>query len=145
MEIGKYIETKIIEIKTMYPYQFWLNSYDSEIKHNWKKYLNNKDAEWSNINNNKDVFDLIDRFEGAVSFVENVVKKGHIIDSFNMALAFHKALTGLTKMSKFIDYEHYNQTKFDKITEEDVDKIFSRLESIAKRMNEQNLRRAMSD
>ncbi len=145
MEIGKYIEAKIDEIKQKHYYAGWLNHTDADLKRRWKSDKEELDAEWQKIKTNKDVFDLIDRFDGTVSWVEKYVTVGHIEDAYNMALAFHKALTALRKMSQNMEVCSFIKTEFTRISEEEVNDIFARLDSIATRMDEQNMRRAMSD
>ena len=145
MTTGEYISEKIESFQRNNYYYGYLTSTDPEIKNMWKNEQNNKDKKWRDIQSNDDVLKLIDLFESSVSFVEKYVKQGHIEDGYNMALALDNALQGLRKLANNVDPHPWNQTEFTPMTTEEIDDIFDRLEAIAVRMNEQNMRRAMQD
>ena len=48
-------------------------------------------------------------------------------------------------MAQFIDPNPFNQTHFTPISENEIDRLFERMNSIVDRMNNQNFRRAMQD
>lgn len=150
IQMKEYIEDKIrnfISDNNFAGYLERLASVDSDIKAYWKAEKNRNNEVWRNIRTNKDVLDLIDRFDGVVTFVEEYVPfgKGHIEDAYNMALAEYRALQGLTKLARFIDPSQFNNTEFTMLSESDIDAIFERMTEIATRMNQQNMRRAMQD
>ena len=124
-----------------------LASVDSEIRRLWRLEQEKDNSNWRRIRTNEDVIDLINRFDGAVRFVEENVKfgYGHIEDGYNMALAEYRALQGLRKMAQFIDPSPFNNSEFTPLSEPEVDELFNRMSKIVKRMNDQNLRRAMQD
>lgn len=146
----EYIEEKIkILERTSDPkgYLIRLASADTEIRRLWKAETEKDNTCWRNINSNDDVIDLIERFDGQVRFVEDNVPYGcgHIEDGYNMALAEYRAIQGLRKMAQFIDSHTFNQTNFTPMSENEIDKLFDRINIIIDRMNQQNLRRAMQD
>jgi len=145
MEIGNYISQKIVEFNKAHYYQGYLNSTVPEIARMWKEEQRLKDTKWRSINSNKDVMELIDRYDGKVSFVEKHITVGHVEDGYNMALILHDAIQGLRKLALFVDAKPWNNTGFSKLSMEEVDTIFNRLEGITHRMQEQNQRRAMMD
>lgn len=146
----EYIEEKIkILERTSDPkgYLIRLASADTEIRRLWKAETEKDNTCWRNINSNDDVIDLIERFDGQVRFVEDNVPYGcgQIQDGYNMALAEYRAIQGLRKMAQFIDSRTINQTNFTPMSENEIDKLFDRINIIIDRMNQQNLRRAMQD
>lgn len=146
MEIGKYITLKLQEFEKSHNYMGYLTQInDRDLQRQWKQELQEKDVNWRQINCTQDVLDLIDRFDGTVSFVENHVKIGLVEDGFNMSLALYRALQGIRKMAQFADPKPWQQTKMFAVSTEEVDAIFNRLEEISKRMSSQNMRRAMQD
>ena len=146
MEIGKYITLKLEEFEKSHNYMGYLTQItDRDLQRQWKQELQEKDVNWRQINCTQDVLDLINRFDGTVSFVENHVKVGLIEDGFNMSLALYRALQGIRKMAQFADPKPWHQTTKFAVSTEEVDDIFNRLEEITKRMGSQNMRRAMQD
>ena len=148
----EYIEEKIQKIEQSLNIGYYLQSVaqsDPDLKRLWKEEVDNKNIKWRKINTNQDVINLIDRFDGAVSFVENNVKfgYGHIEDGYNMMLGLYNALQGLRKLAQFVDdlAKPWSTTGFSEVTEAEVDEMFSRLNSIIVRMQNQNMRRAMQD
>ena len=146
----EYIEAKIAkmqEISNPEVYLSLLAHSDTEIRELWKEERKKDNACWRNIRTNKDVIDLIERFDGRVCFVEKNIPygSGHIEDGYNMALAQYRAIQGLRKMAQFIDPSPFSQTEFVLLSETEIDKLFDRMNDIVKRMNEQNMRRAMQD
>lgn len=145
-----YIEAKIKELQEISNPQGYLTSLantDSETRRLWKAELERKDSFWRSINTNEDVLDLIERFNGQVSFVEKHVPygSGHIEDGYNMALSEYRAMQGLRKLAQFIDPSPFHKTQFTPMSESEIDEIFNRMHSIIKRKNQQDLRRAMQD
>lgn len=147
MGMKEFLEGKIAEFEKNHFYKGYLSSTDPEIKRRWKEEEKIRDRKWCEIKSNKDVYDLIDQFDGAVSIVEKFVwpGHGHIEDGFNMSLALYNAIRGLKKLAQFVDRHSGSADGFSEITEQEVDKIFSRLEEIYVRMEEMNMRRAMQD
>lgn len=152
MNMKEYIEQKIQEIEHMANPGYYLQSVassNSDLRRMWKEEVNKKDLKWRKVNTNQDVYDLIDRFDGAVSFVENHVPygAGHIEDGYNMMLGLYNALQALRKLAQFVDQisKPWSNTGFSNISEAEVDEMFVRLKSIIKRMEDQNMRRAMQD
>lgn len=146
METGKYITEKLKQFNATHYYMGYLNdSYDADIKRMWKIEQQQNDRKWQEIKCNQDVLKLIERFDGAVSFVEQHVKVGHIEDAYNMALALHDALRGIRKLAQFVDKRPWSTSNFTEMSISEVDELFDRLERIAIRMEQQNFRRAMQD
>lgn len=145
MATGEYISEKIQSFQKKHYYSGYLVCNDPEIKRRWQNEKNNENKKWRDIKNNKDVLKLIDSFESSVNYVEKYVKQGNFEDGYNMALALHNAIQGLRKLANNVDPHPWNQTEFTPMTTEEIDAIFDRLEAIAVRMNEQNMRRAMQD
>lgn len=146
MELDKYIENKLQQFVSTHPYSGYLNiQNDRELQRKWKNEQSQRDLLWRQITCNDDVFSLIDRFDGSVSFVEKHVEIGHIEDGFNMALALYRALLGIKKLSQFCLPRTYHTTNFTPLSVEEVDFMFNRLDSIYTRMQEQNTKRAMQD
>ena len=146
----EYIEAKIAKMQETSNAEAYLSrlaSSDIEIRQLWKAEREKDDAFWRNIRTNIDVINLIDRFDGQVRFVEEHIHygSGHIEDGYNMALAEYRAIQGLRKMARFIDPSPFHQTEFVLLSETEVDKLFDRMNDIIKRMNRQNMRRAMQD
>lgn len=115
-------------------------SNDKEFKRMWNKMKESID--YAGILDNAKVMDYIQRFEGSVCFVENHVKRGHIEDAYSMYESLYEALTALFKMAQNMDNPY---CKFEKISIQEVDDIFEKLEKIVKRMDNANMRRAMQD
>ncbi len=145
MKVSQYISKKVKEVEKKHKYQCYLNSADSELRRQYKAYENNANAEWQSIKNNEDVLKRIKYFDNVVRSVESNVGNWHIEDSFNMALAFHKALKGLEKLSISLDRCSFIRNGFTAISKAEADEIFERLDSIATRMDEQNLLRIVRD
>lgn len=147
MGMKEYLEGKIAEFEKKHYYKGYLSSTNPELKRRWKEEEKNRDRKWRQIESNKDVYDLIERFDGAVSFVEKFVEPGygHIEDGFNMSLALYNAIWGLKKLAQFADRYSWSTHGFSEITEQEVDNIFSRLEEIYIRMDKMNMRRASQD
>ncbi len=146
----EYIEAKIAKMQETSNPEVYLSSLahsDTEIRELWKEERKKDDACWRNIKTNKDVIDLIERFDGSVRFVEEHVPfgSGHIVDGYNMALAQYRAIQGLRKMARFIDPSPFHQTEFVLLSETEIDKLFDRMNDIIERMNQQNTRRAIQD
>ncbi len=146
----EYIEEKIKKLQERGDPKGYLSrlaSTDTEIRRLWKAEVQKDNTCWRNINTNADVIDLIECFDGRVRFVEDNVPygSGHIEDGYNMALAEYRAIQGLRKMAQFIDPNPFNQTNFTPISENEIDRLFERMNSIVDRMNNQNFRRAMQD
>lgn len=146
----EYIEEKIKKLQERGDPKGYLSrlaSTDTEIRRLWKAEVQKDNTCWRNINTNADVIDLIEHFDGQVRFVEDNVPygSGHIEDGYNMALAENRAIQGLRKMAQFIDPNPFNQTHFTPISENEIDRLFERMNSIVDRMNNQNFRRAMQD
>ena len=146
----EYIEEKIKKLQERGDPKGYLSrlaSTDTEIRRSWKAEVQKDNTCWRNINTNADVIDLIEHFDGQVRFVEDNVPygSGHIEDGYNMALAEYRAIQGLRKMAQFIDPNPFNQTHFTPISENEIDSLFERMNSIVDRMNNQNFRRAMQD
>ena len=146
----EYIEEKIKKLQERGDPKGYLSrlaSTDTEICRLWKAEVQKDNTCWRNINTNADVIDLIECFDGRVRFVEDNVPygSGHIEDGYNMALAEYRAIQGLRKMAQFIDPNPFNQTHFTPISENEIDRLFERMNSIVDRMNNQNFRRAMQD
>ena len=146
----EYIEEKIKKLQERGDPKGYLSrlaSTDTEIRRLWKAEGQKDNTCWRNINTNADVIDLIECFDGRVRFVEDNVPygSGHIEDGYNMALAEYRAIQGLRKMAQFIDPNPFNQTHFTPISENEIDRLFERMNSIVDRMNNQNFRRAMQD
>ena len=149
-QMKTYIESKINELlKTSNPegYIKILASMDADIRRLWKSERSNDNRYWSQVNSNKDIIDLIDNFDGKVSFVENYVPFGcsNIEDGYNMALAEYRAIQGLQKLAQFIDPNPFNKTNFTLLSEKEIDELFDRMYSIIKRRDQQDTRRAMQD
>lgn len=146
----EYIEEKIKKLQERGDPKGYLSrlaSTDTEIRRLWKAEVQKDNTCWRNINTNADVIDLIECFDGRVRFVEDNVPygSGHIEDGYNMALAEYRAIQELRKMAQFIDPNPFNQTHFTPISENEIDRLFERMNSIVDRMNNQNFRRAMQD
>ena len=146
----EYIEEKIKKLQERGDPKGYLSrlaSTDTEIRRLWKAEVQKDNTCWRNINTNADVIDLIEHFDGQVRFVEDNVPygSGHIEDGYNMALAEYRAIQGLRKMAQFIDPNPFNQTHFTPISENEIDRLFERMNSIVDRMNNQNFRRAMQE
>lgn len=146
----EYIEEKIKKLQERGDPKGYLSrlaSTDTEIRRLWKAEVQKDNTCWRNINTNADVIDLIEHFDGQVRFVEDNAPygSGHIEDGYNMALAEYRAIQGLRKMAQFIDPNPFNQTHFTPISENEIDRLFERMNSIVDRMNNQNFRRAMQD
>lgn len=146
METGKYISEKLRRFQETHYYMGYLNhSGDPVSKRRWKQEQQEDTRKWQEIKCNQDVLDLINHYDGTVSLIEKYAKVGHIDDAYDMALALHDALRGLRKMSQFVDRHPWSTDGFSEISIDEVDALFDRLESIAARMQTQNLRRAMQD
>ena len=146
----EYIEEKIKKLQaTSNPksYLMTLASSNAELRRLWKAEVEKDNACWRKINTNADVIDLIDRFDGQVHFVEANVPYGygHIEDGYNMALAEYRAIQGLRKMAQFIDPSPFIRTQFTPMSENEIDELFERMDSIISRKNQQDVRRAMQD
>lgn len=149
-QMKTYIESKINELlKTSNPegYIKILASMDADIRRLWQSERSNDNRYWSQVNSNKDITDLIDNFDGKVSFVENHVPFGcsNIEDGYNMALAEYRAIQGLRKLAQFIDPNPFSKTNFTLLSEKEIDELFDRMYSIIKRRDQQDTRRAMQD
>lgn len=144
MKSGEYLSEKLREFTGRHYYQGYLTIPDRELERRWKAESANRDQKWRRIKSNRDVFDLIDRYDSAVSFVEEHVKVGHIEDAFNMALALHNALQGLRKLAQATDTP-FPPDGFSPLSPEEIDAVFDRLERITERMDQENMKRAMAD
>ncbi len=145
MVTQKYMEGKIREFEQQHQYRGYLtNNYDKEIIRRWKDEQARKDQKWRAINNYDDVVTLINRYDNIVASFEKA-DRGFYEDGFDMALALYDALQGLRKMAQFIEPKPWNTTKFTQVSEKEADALFARLDGIALRMSNVNLRRAMSD
>jgi len=118
-------------------------SFDKEIKRRWRRDKEESDYfDYAKINCNEDVLGKVERFSGAVRFVENHVERGHLIDDYNMCKALYDALLAIHKMAQNFDN---SLCEFHEISPEDVDSLFNKLLETAQRMGDANLRRAMQD
>jgi len=147
----EYIEKKLSsflkEMGDPQGYLARLAGVDKEIGRMWKIECGRKNTEWGRIRTNQDVISLINIFDNTVQSIKENVRfgDGHIEDGYYMALAEFKALQGLRKLAQFIDPSPFNRTEFTMLTENEVDELFERMKNIAKRMNQENIRRMMQD
>ncbi len=145
MVTEEYLKNKIKEFEQTHNYHGYLtNNYNKDISRRWKDEQARQNQKWQAINDNNDVIALINRYDNTVASFE---KATHMFyeDGFDMALALYDVLQGLRKMAQFIEPKRWNTTKFTPISEEEADALFARLDGIAIRMSDVNLRRAMSD
>lgn len=144
IELQQYILDKISDFKAkVCNPEACLNnmaSCDKEFKRMWKR--DKESLDYAGITNNEKVMDYVQKFEGSVYFVENYVKRGHVEDDYNMYESLYKALTALFKMAQNMDNSY---CEFEEISIQDVDEIFNKLEEIAQRMKNANMRREMQD
>lgn len=143
-ESKQYLFSKITEFKqkSCNPEQH-LNSFasrDKDFKRQWKR--DKEGIDYAGIKNNEQVLQYIEHYEGAVYFVENHVKRGHIEDAYNMYKGLYDALTALLKLAQNMDNTYCD---FSELSEKEIDDIFIHLESIRKRMENANMHRAMQD
>ena len=144
MGISQYIFDKIEDFKmnVCNPDQYLNNmvSFDNEFKRMWKR---DKAAfDYAGIEDNAKVMDYVQKFENSVYFVETFVKRGIQEDDYNMYVSLYKALKALFKMAQNIDNDH---CQFKEMSIQEIDDVFSKLEDVAQRMNNVNMRRAMQD
>lgn len=144
IELQKYMLDKIsnFKAKVCNPEEQLNNmaSCDKEFMRMWKR--DKESIDYAGITNNEKVMDYVQKFEGSVYFVENHVKRGHIEDAYNMYESLYKVLIALFKMAQNMDNPY---CEFEEISIQDVDEIFNKLEKIAQRMENANMRRAMQD
>ena len=117
MGMKEYLGGKIAEFEKKHFYKGYLSSTDPKLKRRWKE-EKNWDRKWCEIKSNKDAYDLIDQFDGAVSIVEKFVRPGHghIEDGFNMSLVLYNAIQGLKKLVQFVDRHLWSTDRFSEIT-----------------------------
>ncbi|RDU23728.1 hypothetical protein [Anaerosacchariphilus polymeriproducens] len=115
-------------------------SNNKEFKKRWEK--DRQSMDYAGILDNEEVLRQVEMFEGSVNFVEAYVKRGHIEDAYNMWKQLYDALTALFKMAQNMNNSY---CKFREISTDEVDEIFGKLEAVAKRMDQANMRRAMQD
>lgn len=145
-----YIEQKINDLRKVSDPEAYIRrlSYnDKELEKKWKCEQSNNYTYIQTIKTNDDVIDLIDRFDGQVSFVENYVPYGAGIteDGYKMALAEYRALQGLQKMAQFVDAGRVGGVEFAPLSETEIDDLFERMKGIIHRKNRQNERRGYED
>ena len=145
MVTQEYLENKINDFELHHQYRGYLtNNYDKEISRRWKDEQSRRNQKWQDVRNNADVYDLINRYDNIVTYYEDA-EYSFYEDSFDMALSLYDAIQGLRKLAKFVEVKPWITTQFSPISVEEADDIFLRLDSIVLRMDDVNLRRAMSD
>ena len=146
MGIAQQMNDAILRFKQNHYYGGYLkNPHDPILKMRARDLTKIENEAMLRVRTNADVVGLIDSYHGTVSFVENHVIVGAEEDAYNMELALHLALLGLSRMARLVEREQYGHTAFEVPEREEIESWFERLDAIYQRMQEQNLRRAMQD
>ena len=112
-----------------------LSYHDNDIKRKWDNVKSEKIDDWRKIKSYKDVENLINIFESCVSYPQSDPRAriDYIADSL---IAQYKALIGLRKWCNSISsISTFNNAEFPKLTDEEIDKIILRMETIIRKLN----------